>query len=77
MGDNLPISSGDVEKAVAKWVGSKYRDVKGLAITKLWKEGDIYSVDVEFEIKTGIFSSERRMHSLQVDASSGEVVGYK
>ncbi|MBA7502161.1 hypothetical protein ES706_00743 [subsurface metagenome] len=73
----MPINSKDVEKSVEKWVRSKYRNIKSLAITKLWKEGDMWNVDIELEIKTGILSSEKNMHSLQVDASSGEIIGYK
>jgi len=32
-------------------------------------------VDVEAEVKTGVFKTTRRLMSFQVDASSGEVIG--
>jgi hypothetical protein len=68
----------DVEKIVEKWLRNRYmHKIKQLTITKLWKEGNVWSVDVELEIKSGIFSSKRCTCSLQVDANSGEIVGYK
>lgn len=73
----LSLVSSDIEKAVERWIIFKYRRVKSMNIAKVWKEGDIWSVEVEFEIKTGIFSSQKHMHSLQVDATTGEVIGYK
>jgi len=67
----------DVEKIVEKWLRNKYKKIKELTITKLWKEENMWSVDVELRVKSGIFTSKKYMCSLQVDASSGEVVGYK
>ncbi len=80
----------DVEKTVMSWIRSRYKNVRAIRITKIWREQDFWSVDVEFEIPTETtFGFDpllpaslrsrgiKRMRRFQVDRSSGEVIGVK
>ncbi len=66
----------DAEREARKWIADKYPKAKDISFTKIWKEGDVWIIDGELEIKTGFFAIAKKPFKLQLSSETGEIIGY-
>ena len=70
-------TDSDAEASANRWLESRYgKNLWRTRVAKAWKDGNLWTVDVEADVKTGLIGSKIMKHSLQVN-SNGEVVGYR
>lgn len=68
-------NSDDAEAVVMKWIQMRHK-VKRVHFRKVWKKGDTWVVDLEAEVKTGIFAKTKRSFKLRISGATGDVIGY-
>ncbi len=71
------INANNAESLAKRWLINKFgNDLLKFRISRVWKQIDLYIVNCRAEIRKGIFSSELRNLSLQIDLEGEDILGY-
>lgn len=66
----------EAEVEARRWVSDKYPKHKEVKFSKIWKDGDTWTIQGVVLLKMGIVSTMRKNFRLQLGAESGEIIGY-
>lgn len=63
----------DARVRARSFIKERFPRVKRIYLGRTWKENDVWIVEVEIKVKTGVFSTVKKMFRLQISAETGEM----
>jgi hypothetical protein len=63
----------DARVRARRFVKERYPRVKRIYLGRTWRENEVWIVEVEVKVKTGVFSTVKERFRLQISAETGEI----